>query len=143
MLVMAPVLVSRRADRVDCVSATIQGDIADVWVRVAGPGRGRHANAASGRAKLLVVRDLHVSYDNLRVLTGLSMEVAEGEVVALLGTNGAGKSTLLGAIAGSVHAGIVGRSIFDGRDITHAPPQEIAQLGLGEMPGGKGTFPSA
>jgi ABC-type branched-subunit amino acid transport system ATPase component len=139
MLVMAPVLVIGGLI-VSTVSATIQGDIADVWV--GSLARAEDASErASGRAKLLVVRDLHVSYDNLRVLTGLSMEVAEGEVVALLGTNGAGKSTLLGAIAGSVHAHR-GAVVFDGRDITHAPPQEIAQLGLGEMPGGKGTFPS-
>ncbi|MCB1028183.1 MAG: MFS transporter, partial [Microthrixaceae bacterium] len=139
MLVMVPVLVIGGLI-VSTVASTIQGDIADVWT--GSLARAEDARErAEGRAKLLVVRDLHVSYDNLRVLTGLSMEVGEGEVVALLGTNGAGKSTLLGAIAGTVHAHR-GAVIFDGRDITHAPPQEIAHLGLGEMPGGKGTFPS-
>ncbi len=139
MLVMAPVLVIGGLI-VSTVSSTIQGDIADVWTGSLARAEDASERAA-GRAKLLVVRDLHVSYDNLRVLTGLSMEVGEGEVVALLGTNGAGKSTLLGAIAGAVHAHR-GAVVFDGRDITHAPPQEIAHLGLGEMPGGKGTFPS-
>ncbi|MFZ1307586.1 MAG: MFS transporter [Candidatus Microthrix parvicella] len=139
MLVMVPVLVVGGLI-VSTAASTIQGDIADVWT--GSLARAEDARErAEGRAKLLVVRDLHVSYDNLRVLTGLSMEVGEGEVVALLGTNGAGKSTLLGAIAGTVHAGR-GAVIFDGRDITHAPPQAIAHLGLGEMPGGKGTFPS-
>lgn len=139
MMVMVPVLVVGGLI-VSTVATTIQGDIADVWT--GSLARAEDARErAEGRAKLLVVRDLHVSYDNLQVLTGLSMEVAEGEVVALLGTNGAGKSTLLGAIAGSVHASR-GAVVFDGRDITHAPPQEIAHLGLGEMPGGKGVFPS-
>ena len=54
------------------------------------------------------------------------MEIAEGEIVALLGTNGAGKSTLLRAITGITEADF-GAVIFDGRDITPAPPNEIAR----------------
>ena len=59
--------------------------------------------------------------------------------MALLGTNGAGKSTLLRAISGVTEADY-GAVVFDGRDITHAPPHEIAALGVGQMPGGKAVF---
>ena len=65
----------------------------------------------------------------------------EGEIVALLGTNGAGKSTLLKAISGVVEADR-GAVVIDGRDITHAPPNEIAALGISQMPGGQGVFGS-
>jgi len=61
--------------------------------------------------------------------------------VALLGTNGAGKSTLLRTISGTLEADR-GAVIFDGRDITHAPPNEIATLGIVQMPGGQGVFGS-
>jgi ABC-type branched-subunit amino acid transport system ATPase component len=75
------------------------------------------------------------------VLFGVSMDVKEGEIVALLGTNGAGKSTLLKAISGVVE-GDRGAVILDGRDVTHAPPNEIAALGISQMPGGQGVFGS-
>jgi branched-chain amino acid transport system ATP-binding protein len=75
------------------------------------------------------------------VLFGIDFEVDEGEIVALLGTNGAGKSTLLKAISGIVEAD-KGAVILDGRDSTHAPPNEIAALGVLQIPGGQGVFPS-
>ena len=61
--------------------------------------------------------------------------------MALLGTNGAGKSTLLRAIGGVTEADS-GAVVFDGRDITHTPPDEIARLGIGPVPGGDGVFPT-
>src|SRR5262249_35077847 len=67
--------------------------------------------------------------------------VDEGEIVALLGTNGAGKSTLLKSISGLVEA-TGGAIIFDGRDMTHTPPDEIAARGVTQVPGGQGVFPS-
>jgi branched-chain amino acid transport system ATP-binding protein len=69
------------------------------------------------------------------------MEIREGEIVALLGTNGAGKSTLLRSICGIVEADR-GAVVFDGIDITHAPPHEIAGRGVVQVPGGAGVFPS-
>jgi branched-chain amino acid transport system ATP-binding protein len=95
---------------------------------------------ASGDDKLLVCRDVDVSYDGVQVLFGVDLDVHEGELIALLGTNGAGKSTLLRAISGSQEAG-GGAIVFDGRDITHMPPHEIAHRGIVHMPGGRGVFP--
>ena len=95
----------------------------------------------NGRIKLLYCQDLQVGYDGVRVLHDVNFEVEEGEIVALLGTNGAGKSTLLRAISGLVPADR-GAVIFDGRDTTYAPPNEIARHGIVQMPGGAGVFPS-
>ena len=75
------------------------------------------------------------------MLTDVAIEIAEGEIVALVGTNGAGKSTLLRAIGGVVEADH-GAIVFDGRDITHLPPDEIARLGVAQVPGGEGIFPN-
>jgi len=96
--------------------------------------------AASGNAKLLTCRDLEVGYDGVQVLFGVDLEVGEGEILALLGTNGAGKSTVLRAISGTTQAS-AGAIFYDGRDITHMPPHEIAGRGAILMPGGRGVFP--
>ena len=96
----------------------------------------------SGDNKMLIIRDLDVTYDGgVQVLFGVDFDVAEGEIVALLGTNGAGKSTLLKAIAG-IHEATNGAIFLDGRDITHAPPHESAQHGVVMMPGGHAVFPT-
>src|SRR4051794_12325620 len=97
--------------------------------------------AGSNGGPLLTCRGVDVAYDKVQVLFGVDMEVAEGEIVALLGTNGAGKSTLLKAISGLVHP-IAGRIEFDGRDITSASAQETTALGIVQVPGGKAVFPT-
>ena len=94
----------------------------------------------AGNKKLLVCRDVDVAYDGVQVLFNVDFDVEEGEIIALLGTNGAGKSTLLKAISGTQEAS-AGGIVFDGRDITHMPPNEIASRGVVTMPGGKGVFP--
>ncbi|HEX7165718.1 MAG TPA: MFS transporter [Acidimicrobiales bacterium] len=94
----------------------------------------------AGSTKLLVCRNVDVAYDSVQVLFDVDLDIAEGEIVALLGTNGAGKSTLLRAISGTQEAAN-GAIVFDGRDITHMPPHEIAGRGVVQMPGGKGIFP--
>jgi ABC-type branched-subunit amino acid transport system ATPase component len=71
----------------------------------------------------------------------VNFEVDEGDIIALLGTNGAGKSTLLKAISGLLPAS-AGAVIFDGVDMTYAPPQEVAARGVVQVPGGKGVFPT-
>jgi ABC-type branched-subunit amino acid transport system ATPase component/sugar phosphate permease len=93
-----------------------------------------------GEVKLLLCRGVNVGYSGVRVLHDVDLEIDEGSVVALLGTNGAGKSTLLRAISGVVEAD-QGAIIFDGRDVTHAPPNEIAGHGIVQIPGGQGVFP--
>lgn len=97
--------------------------------------------ARAGKAKLLVVHDLDVSYGPVQVLFNVDFEVDEGEVVALLGTNGAGKSTLLRAVSG-LSAPANGAIFFDGQDITQMPAYEHVSRGIVSMPGGKGTFPT-
>ncbi|HUP85457.1 MAG TPA: MFS transporter [Acidimicrobiales bacterium] len=94
-----------------------------------------------GKAKLLVVRDLDVHYDQVQILFNLDFEVDEGEVIALLGTNGAGKSTLLRAISGLTTASN-GAIFFDGEDITFLPPSAHAAKGIIQVPGGRGVFPN-
>jgi len=139
MLLMAPLMVLGGV-MISSVGSTINRDISDVWL-----GSMTRSQALldrqAGQAPLLVVRDLNVSYGTVQVLFDVNLQIAEGEVVALLGTNGAGKSTLLKAISGITEADY-GAVIFDGRDITHAPPHEIATFGVGQMPGGHGTFPT-
>ena len=88
----------------------------------------RCTSGATAQADLLIVRNLDAGYAGRQVLFGVDIDVKEGEIVALLGTNGAGKSTLLKSISGVVEADR-GAVVLDGRDITHAPPDEIAALG--------------
>ncbi len=109
--------------------------------RVRTSARARAATKATdGPRPLLAVDSLDVAYGNVQVLFGVDLEVREGDAVALLGTNGAGKSTLLRAISGLLPAS-AGAVVFDGEDITHAGPQDIAARGIIQVPGGKGVFP--
>jgi len=94
-----------------------------------------------GGDPLLSIRGIDVAYGQTQVLFGVDLEVAEGEIVALLGTNGAGKSTVLRAVSGltppsrgSVH--------FAGQDITQLDPGATSRLGITQVPGGRGVFPS-
>jgi branched-chain amino acid transport system ATP-binding protein len=90
---------------------------------------------------LLAISGVDVAYDQVQVLFGVDLEVHEGEIVALLGTNGAGKSTLLKAISGIIDP-IGGSMYLNGRDITHADANATARLGIVQMPGGRGVFPT-
>ena len=92
-------------------------------------------------AKLLECTGLDVAYGPVQVLFGVDFDVAEGEIVALLGTNGAGKSTLLKAVSGLIHPS-AGKIFFDGHDITGADAEAITRSGVSLMPGGKGIFPT-
>jgi ABC-type branched-subunit amino acid transport system ATPase component/predicted MFS family arabinose efflux permease len=118
----------------------VAADIRRVWTAQAAQSEVAY-DRRQGRVKLLLVRGVDVHYDSVQVLFGVDFEVDEGEIVALLGTNGAGKSTLLRAISGLVEAS-GGAIIFDGRDMTHTPPDEIAARGVTQVPGGQGVFPS-
>ena len=139
MLIMVPVFLIG-AMILSSASLFVKSDINKVWTSTAAQAEVRYQRS-KGEVKLLLVRNVDVSYDNVQVLFGVNLEVDEGEIVALLGTNGAGKSTLLKAIAGVVPAD-AGAIVFDGRDATYAPPHEIAARGIVMVPGGQGVFPS-
>jgi branched-chain amino acid transport system ATP-binding protein len=121
-------------------SELVVADIGEVWRSMAARSEALYQRR-QGAADLLLVRNLDAGYGDRQVLYGIDLDVREGEIVALLGTNGAGKSTLLKAIGGIVEADR-GAVVLDGRDITHAPPNEIAQLGIAQVPGGAGVFGS-
>ena len=89
---------------------------------------------------LLHVSHIDVSYGNARALSDVSLEVAPGEVLAVLGANGAGKSSLAAAIAGAVPvAG--GRIELDGADVTGWPAHRLSRAGVAYVPEGRGIFP--
>jgi branched-chain amino acid transport system ATP-binding protein len=90
---------------------------------------------------LVECKGLDVAYGPVQVLFGVDFEVAEGEIVALLGTNGAGKSTLLKAVSGLI-APSAGKVFLDGHDITGADAEAVTRAGVSLMPGGKGIFPT-
>src|SRR4029453_13256955 len=90
---------------------------------------------------LLEVRDLDVGYGDVPVLFGVDVDVAPGEVVALLGTNGAGKSTLLRAISGLLTP-TRGTIRLAEQELTRLPAHQGAAAGVVQMPGGHGVFPS-
>ncbi len=139
MLVLVPLFLVGSV-MLGAVGDVIVADIAQVWRAAAARSEALFARR-SGRADLLIVRGLDAGYGERQVLFEVDIDVREGEIVALLGTNGAGKSTLLKAISGVVEADR-GAVVLDGRDVTHAPPEEIAALGIGQMPGGQGVFGS-
>src|SRR5204863_4483949 len=76
-----------------------------------------------------------------QILFNVDLEIAQGEIVALLGTNGAGKSTLLNAIAGTAVPSN-GAIYFAGENITYLPAANHVANGIVTVPGGKGVFPS-
>ena len=137
MLVMVPAfvvgaLVLRSVHRI------IDADVAQVWGAAAARSEALYERR-QGRSDLLLVRGLEAGYGGRTIIHGVDLDLREGEIVALLGTNGAGKSTLLKSISGVVEADR-GAVVLDGRDITHAPPNEIANLGVVQLPGGAGVF---
>lgn len=89
---------------------------------------------------MLVVEDLSVYYDESRVLSQVSLDVAPGQVTCLLGRNGVGKTTLMKAIMGVLKPRR-GRVALDGVDITSRSPSERARAGIGYVPQGRGIFP--
>ncbi len=89
---------------------------------------------------ILRIEDLDVRYATSQALFGVSIEVAPGSVLAVLGANGAGKSTLARAISGLVRP-FGGRVSFDGRDITGKSAHHVRRLGLTYIPEGRGVFP--
>jgi branched-chain amino acid transport system ATP-binding protein len=89
---------------------------------------------------MLRIRDLHAGYGATPILFGVTLEVRQGEAVALLGKNGMGKTTLMKTTMGFL-APWRGTVEFDGRTLTGLTPHEIARLGVGFVPENRRIFP--
>lgn len=89
---------------------------------------------------LLQLNDIHTYYDRSYILQGISFEINEGEIVALLGRNGVGKTTTLNTIMGFVKPK-AGKILFKGKDITKLQTFKIGRMGIGYVPQGRHLFP--
>jgi branched-chain amino acid transport system ATP-binding protein len=87
----------------------------------------------------LEVKNIDVYYGDVQVIFGISLEIAEGEVVSIIGGNGAGKSTLLRTISGLMHPA-KGEIFFEDTAIHTAPPEEIVERGIVQVPEGRRLF---
>ena len=89
---------------------------------------------------LLTMQGVSTAYGAVQALTDVSLDVAQGEIVTLIGANGAGKSTLLMTLCGDPRAR-AGRITFDGEDITALPTHAIMRRGIAQAPEGRRVFP--
>ena len=96
---------------------------------------------SDGARSVLEVRDVHTYYGESHVLHGMSLTVAPGQVVTILGRNGMGKTTLIRSVIGFTPARR-GSIHFKGRDVTHWPSFRMVALGMGLVPQGRRVFPS-
>ena len=99
----------------------------------------RSDDARQDAAPILRFERVNTFYGESHILNDATLDVRDGEIVALLGRNGAGKSTLLKTLAGLVPAAS-GTIEYQGRDIAHLPTPDIARLGIGYVPQGRGLF---
>ena len=88
---------------------------------------------------MLKIEDMHVYYGAIHAVKGVSFEVNDGEIVALIGANGAGKSTILKTISGLMHPRS-GSITFDGTDISHVEAHKLVHRGLAHVPEGRRIF---
>ena len=88
---------------------------------------------------MLEVRDLQVYYGMIHAIKGISFNVNQGEVIALIGANGAGKTTTLHTITGLL-APKSGSVLFEGKDITKVPAHKIVSMGMAHVPEGRRVF---
>ena len=88
---------------------------------------------------LLTVENLQVSYGAIRAIKGISFEVQEGEIVALIGANGAGKTTTLHTVTGLLPAQ-AGSIRLEGRDLLKVPAHKIVSMGMAHVPEGRRIF---
>jgi branched-chain amino acid transport system ATP-binding protein len=95
--------------------------------------------SAMNAEPMLVLEGVHTFYGQIHALQGITMEVAQGEVVTLIGANGAGKTTTLKTISGLLHAR-VGSVHFEGEDITKVAPHKLVERGIGHAPEGRRIF---
>ena len=90
---------------------------------------------------MLKLVDIHTYYGESHTLRGVSLDLPAGSALGLLGRNGMGKTTLIRALMGYVRVAR-GSVQWHGRDLTHAPPERMARLGIGYVPEGRGIFPN-
>ena len=90
-------------------------------------------------AAILEVKDLQVYYGVIQALKGISFEVNQGEIIALIGANGAGKTTTLQTITG-MFPSKGGSIIYDGQDITRMPGYKLVPMGIAHVPEGRRVF---
>ena len=88
---------------------------------------------------MLEVKDLEVYYGVIQAIKGVSFEVNQGEVIALIGANGAGKTTILHTVTGLLSPK-KGQVLFEGRDITKVPAHKIVSMGMAHVPEGRRVF---
>ena len=88
---------------------------------------------------MLKIDDIHVYYGAIQAIKGVSFEVGEGEIVALIGANGAGKSTILKTVSGLMHPRS-GSISFCGNDIAHTDAYKLLRTGLAHVPEGRRIF---
>lgn len=88
---------------------------------------------------MLEVKDLQVYYGVIQALKGISFEVNQGEVIALIGANGAGKTTTLQTLTGILQAKS-GSIMFEGKDLTRVPAHKIVEMGMAHVPEGRRVF---
>ena len=88
---------------------------------------------------MLDVKDLNVYYGVIQALKGISFEVEEGDVIALIGANGAGKTTTLHALTGLIPVKS-GSIVFEGKDITKLPGHKLVSMGIAHVPEGRRVF---
>ena len=88
---------------------------------------------------MLEVKNLKVSYGMIKAIKGVSFEVNQGEVIALIGSNGAGKTTILHTITGLINKDS-GEILFDGQDISKVPGHKIVSMGMAHVPEGRRVF---
>jgi ABC-type branched-subunit amino acid transport system ATPase component/predicted MFS family arabinose efflux permease len=101
----------------------------------------RKRAAEGARTPVLQLANIDFSYGTVQVLFDVNFEIHRGECVALLGTNGAGKSTIL-RVASGLEVPERGVVRLNGRNITYVAPESRARMGIVQLPGGKGVFPS-
>ena len=88
---------------------------------------------------MLEIKDLEVYYGVICAIKGISFEVNQGEVIALIGANGAGKTTILHTITGLIPAKS-GSIMFEGTDLLKTPPHKIVSMGMAHVPEGRRVF---
>jgi branched-chain amino acid transport system ATP-binding protein len=99
------------------------------------------SGAEAVKPPLLELRELNLFYGDAQALSAVSLDIAEGELVAIIGSNGAGKTSLIRSIFGML-APVRGEIRFEGRNIAGEPPHRICDLGIGQVAEGRQIFPN-